>query len=86
MDIRFVSTLTPEDEGQIAPALMRAVTALLDSLPIAYTLRVETLGAQVFQHTHPSANVEFKGEPTRRSSGATVLPIADMPRSKSVVG
>jgi hypothetical protein len=55
MEIRFISTLTAEDEGQMAPALMAAVTALLDALPIAYTLRIETLGAQVFHHTHPSA-------------------------------
>jgi len=55
MEIRFISTLTADDEGQMAPALMNAVTALLDALPIAYTLRIETLGAQVFQHTHPSA-------------------------------
>lgn len=53
MEIRFISTLTADDEGQMAPALMNAVTALLDALPIAYTLRIETLGAQVFQHTHP---------------------------------
>ena len=55
MEIRFISTLTADDEGQMAPALMHAVSALLDALPIAYTLRIETLGAQVFQHTHPSA-------------------------------
>ena len=59
MDIRFISTLTAEDEGQMAPALMNAVTALLDALPIAYTLRIETLGAQVFQHTHPSATSDL---------------------------
>jgi hypothetical protein len=52
MDIRFISTLTADDEEQMAPALMQAVTALLDALPIAYTLRLETLGLQVFQHTH----------------------------------
>ena len=52
MEIRFISTLTAEDEKQMAPALMNSVTALLDALPIAYTLRIETLGAQVFQHTH----------------------------------
>lgn len=59
MEIRFISTLTADDEGQMAPALMNAVTALLDALPIAYTLRIETLGAQVFQHTHPSADSEI---------------------------
>ena len=54
MDIRFISSLTAEDENAFAPALLKAVGALLDQFPIAYTLRVETTGAQVFQHTHPS--------------------------------
>ena len=65
MDIRFISTLTADDEGQMAPALMNAVTALLDALPIAYTLRIETLGAQVFQHTHPSAHGGIGTEASR---------------------
>ena len=52
MDIRFVSSLTAEDENLFAPALLKAVGALLDQLPIAYTVRIETTGAQVFQHTH----------------------------------
>lgn len=52
MDIRFVSSLTAEDENLFAPALLKAVGALLDQLPIAYTIRIETTGAQVFQHTH----------------------------------
>lgn len=54
MDIRFISSLTAEDENAFAPALLRAVGAVLDQFPIAYTLRIETTGAQVFQHTHPS--------------------------------
>lgn len=54
MDIRFISSLTPEDENAFAPALLKAVGSLLDQFPIAYTLRVETTGAQVFQHAHPS--------------------------------
>jgi hypothetical protein len=52
MEIRFVSSLTAEDENLFAPALLKAVGALLDQLPIAYTIRIETTGAQVFQHTH----------------------------------
>ena len=56
MEIRFVSSLTPEDENVFAPAILRAVGALLDQLPIAYTLRIETSGTQVYQHTHPSAS------------------------------
>jgi len=52
MEIRFISSLTAEDEDLYAPAVLKALTALLDQLPIAYTMRIETTGAQVFQHTH----------------------------------
>ena len=55
MEIRFISSLTAEDENLFAPALLKAVSALLDQLPIAYTIRVETTGTQVYQHTHAAA-------------------------------
>ena len=58
MDIRFVSSLTSEDEKLFAPALLKAVAALLDQLPIAYTVRIETTGAEVFQHAHAGAPEE----------------------------
>ena len=54
MNIRFISSLTPEDENTFAPALLKAVGAVLDQFPIAYTVRIETTGAEVFQYTHPS--------------------------------
>lgn len=81
MEIRFISTLTADDESQMAPALMHAVTALLDALPIAYTLRIETLGAQVFQHTHPSAAGDLVHESLGRGSrSAGLAPMGDMLR------
>jgi hypothetical protein len=81
MEIRFISTLTADDESQMAPALMHAGTALLDALPIAYTLRIETLGAQVFQHTHPSAAGDVVQESIgRRSQSSGFVPVADMLR------
>ena len=55
MEIRFISSLTAEDENLFAPALLKAVGALLDQLPIAYTMRIETTGAQVFQHSNAIA-------------------------------
>jgi hypothetical protein len=55
MEIRFISSLTAEDENLFAPALLKAIGTLLDQLPIAYTLRLETTGAQVFQHSHAIA-------------------------------
>jgi hypothetical protein len=50
MEIRFISSLTSEDEDLFAPALLKAVGALLDELPITYTLRIETTASHVFQH------------------------------------
>lgn len=81
MEIRFISSLTDEDENLFAPALLKAVVTLLDQLPIAYTMRIETTGSQVFQHTHPSAKVELLSEPAadnRRSS--TFAPFVDIAR------
>lgn len=52
MEIRFISSLTADDENMFAPALLKAVGTLLDQLPIAYTMRIETTGEQVYQHTH----------------------------------
>ena len=54
MDIRFVSSLTIDDENRLAPALLQAITALLRTLPLAYTIRVETAGGQVFEHQQAS--------------------------------
>lgn len=52
MNIRFVSSLTPEDEERLAPGVLQAIGMLLDQLPLAYTLRIETAGGRVFQHAH----------------------------------
>lgn len=69
MDIHFVSTLTPEDEDHYAPAVLNAVKAILDLMPIAYTLRIETANSRVFQHTksdvalEPHASDDLEDEP-----------------------
>ena len=65
MNIRFISSLTPEDEDRIAPAVLKAVGAFLDELPIAYTLRIETSGNAVFQHAHTGDGGEPELEPRR---------------------
>ena len=71
MDIRFVSSLTADDEDVFAPALLKAVSALLDMLPIAYTIRIETAGSLVFQHTNGGTSASnalgtFEGAPDAR--------------------
>ena len=56
MDIHFISTLTPEDEDRFAPVVISAIKAILDVMPISYTLRLETANARVFQHTKADSN------------------------------
>lgn len=53
MDIRFISTLTPDDEERIASTLLRAASAILDQTGLAYTLRIQTTSEKVLQHIHP---------------------------------
>ncbi len=53
VNIRFVSTLTPEDENTVAPAVLKALGSILDLLPIAYMIRIDTSDGQVFQESKP---------------------------------
>jgi hypothetical protein len=55
MDIRFVSSLTPDDEARLAAVLCAAATAMLDQLQIAYTIRIETTDGQTFHHSNAPA-------------------------------
>lgn len=61
MNIRFISSLTPEDEDRIAPSLLGAVGPLLDALPLAYTIRIETSNGKIFQHAHTGPEVGDQG-------------------------
>jgi len=49
MNIRFTSSLTPEDENAIAPVVLRTLSAILSLLPVAYMIRIDTSDATVFQ-------------------------------------
>lgn len=51
MDIHFISSLTPDDEDRLAPAILEAIKPMLQLMPIAYTIRVRTASNRVFQHT-----------------------------------
>ena len=52
MNIRFVSSLNPEDEIRLAEGLLTAFASLLDQFPIAYTLTIEAGESRVLQHSH----------------------------------
>jgi hypothetical protein len=53
VNIRFTSSLTDTDENTIAPAILNAVVSLLDKLPIAYVIRIDTSDSNVYQHSRP---------------------------------
>ena len=53
MQIELTSTLTQEDENRLAPAILKALSGLLDMLPITYIVRVETTDEHVMQHVSP---------------------------------
>lgn len=60
MEIRFVSSLTPDDEERLAQPLLQLVCSVLDQLPLAYTLRIETTSGTAVQRTHEMS--EFDDE------------------------
>ena len=51
MEIRVVSSLTPEDEGAIAPWILVMLCRALDPLPIAYSIEVESAHRRVCHHS-----------------------------------
>ena len=53
VDITLTSTLTAEDENFIAPAVLKAVTNILDHLPIAYRVRIDTIDCQSYMGSGP---------------------------------
>lgn len=52
MEVRFVSSLTSEDEERYAPALLAALSGLLGQTNLAYTLQIRTSGDKMFHHSH----------------------------------
>jgi hypothetical protein len=64
MQIRFISTLTAEDEDRLAEMIVDTAKALLAHSPLGYMLRIETTDAKLFEHNKvaPSATL---GEPPR---------------------
>ena len=53
VQIELTSTLTQEDENRLAAAVLKALTGMLDMLPISYIVRVETTDQSVVEHVSP---------------------------------
>jgi hypothetical protein len=57
MDIHFISSLTPDDEDRLAPAVLEALKPMLALMPIAYTIRIRTASNSVYQHTRTEVDL-----------------------------
>ena len=53
MNIRFTSTLSADDENRLAPAVIQLLSGILDMLPIAYVLQIETSDLRLYQGAGP---------------------------------
>lgn len=73
--IEFTSTLTTEDENRLAPAVLKALSGLLDMLPIAYIIRVETTDQNVFEHLN--TGVAQLPEPLTQSVPDSARPVVE---------
>jgi hypothetical protein len=50
MEIHLVSSLTPDDESRLAPQVLAAIGSVLDGLPVAYSVRIETAFGDAIHH------------------------------------
>jgi hypothetical protein len=55
VQIRFTSTLSAEDENKLAPAVIEVLAGILDILPIAYVVQIETSDLRLYQAAGPVA-------------------------------
>jgi hypothetical protein len=65
VNIRFISSMTNDDENRFASALLNAMDELLRHLPIVYYVRIDTTAGGVLQRSRavtvaPSESVERK--------------------------
>jgi hypothetical protein len=71
LNITFTTTLTSEDENRIAPALLKTLASILDLLPVAYRIRIDTTDARTYQVTGPS---EGRREPASEDMRIRLVP------------
>ena len=59
MEIHLVSSLTPDDESRLAPKILTAIGGVLDSLPVSYSLRIETVIGNSIHHSHAAPHTDI---------------------------
>jgi hypothetical protein len=89
MDIRFISSLTSEDENRIASALFGALATMLDNLAIPYTLQISASGGEVYKRggMRPRRSDAFVNRPhARPARRAYAAGAAETERRCAMVG
>jgi hypothetical protein len=66
VNIKFISTLTTEDENAVAPIALRAIASILDLFPIAYSIQINTSDARVYQHSRAQPGAGHPAGPDLR--------------------
>jgi hypothetical protein len=51
MNIRLISSVTPEDEDRFAPVLLGVLAQILEHLSIPFAIRIETAAGHVFERS-----------------------------------
>ncbi len=64
MDIRFISSLNPDDEDRVAQVVLAAIRPILEAMPIAYTVRIRTASNNVYQHTKAQIALSVDSPPS----------------------
>ncbi len=80
MEIHLVSSLTPDDESRLAPRMLAAIGGILETLPVSYSVRIETAQGNSIYHSRTAASQD-----TQRPT-ATESPVPHDPSSPPLKG
>jgi len=53
VNIRFISTLTAEDENHLAPGILKVVSAMAEMFPIRFAVKLDTVDGQTYHAATP---------------------------------
>jgi len=61
VQIHLVSSLTPDDESRLAPEVLAAIERVLETMPVSYSVRIETGSGNAIHRNHKAASGEADG-------------------------
>jgi hypothetical protein len=77
LEIRLISSLTPEDEARYATTFIKVMAAMLENMPITYAIHVQLADGSVVDHSYGLRLLEpspvSPGAPPVVSAGSKVI-------------